>query len=250
MSDQNFDKLIEHPKAEEIISKLVTGIRPKDVADWLKLEFPDKNQAHLRLGSNYLKDFLDNNLNLYETLKKDIASVKSGDAEKKVSASLRNNRTYQQVLTDMAGKEFDVKAMLQKMGILLETRLEQFWDKMQQNPENLKADYGLIKYFEIFLNYTEKFNKIVNESPDQIIQHNVTVQVMDQYVAVMQETIRETLSEIDPDAAFLFMEKFNEKLPNIQLPETLQPKKVISTNDRLLEAQILTGKFEAIGENE
>jgi hypothetical protein len=250
MSEQNFDKLIEHPKAEEIISKLVTGIRPKDVADWLKLEFPNKDQVHLRLGSTYLKDFLDQNLNLYDTLKKDIASVKSGDADKKISPSLRNNKTYQERLTEMAGTEIDIKKLMVNTGILIQSRLEQFYDKIQQNPENIKPDHALIKYFELMLNFADRYNKIVNESPDQIIQHNVTVQVMDQYVAVMQETIRETLSEVDPDAAFLFMEKFNEKLPNIQLPEMAQPKKSISTQDRLLEAQILTGKFEAINGEE
>jgi hypothetical protein len=247
MTEQNFDKLIDHPKSTDIISKLVSGIKPRDVAEWLKLEYPDKSQSHLRLGSSYLKDFLDQNLDLYATLKKDIGAVKSGEPDKKVSAALRNNRVYQQVLTEAAGKEFDVKEMLQKMGILLETRLEQFWDKIQMDPSNTKGDYGLIKYFEVFLQYIDRFNKIVNESPDQIIQHNVTVQVMDQYVAIMQDTIRETLAEIDPDAAFLFMEKFNEKLPKLQLPET-QPTKTISINDRLLEAQVLTGKFEAMGE--
>ncbi len=246
-NEQNFDKLIEHPKANDIISKLVSGIRPKDVADWLRLEYPDKNQAHLRLGSSYLKDFLDQNLDLYATLKKDIGAVKSGEPDKKISASLKNNKTYQERLVEMADHEIDVKKLMHNTGILIQTRLEQYYDKMQENPTNTKPDYGLIKYFELLLNYVDRYDKIINQSPDQIIQHNVTVQVMDQYVAVMQDTIRETLAEIDPDAAFLFMEKFNEKLPKLQLPE-VQPTKTISINDRLLEAQVLTGKFEAIGD--
>lgn len=246
-NEQNFDKLIEHPKANDIISKLVSGIRPKDVADWLRLEYPDKNQAHLRLGSSYLKDFLDQNLDLYATLKKDIGAVKSGEPDKKISASLKNNKTYQERLVEMADHEIDVKKLMHNTGILIQTRLEQYYDKMQENPTNTKPDYGLIKYFELLLNYVDRYDKIINQSPDQIIQHNVTVQVMDQYVAVMQDTIRETLAEIDPDAAFLFMEKFNEKLPKLQLPE-VQPTKTISINDRLLEAQVLTGKFEAMGD--
>lgn len=247
-SEQNFDKLIEHPAAESIISKLVSGIRPKDVAEWLKLEYPDKNQSHLRLGSSYLNEFLSQNLDLYATLKKDISAVKSGEPDKKISASLKNNKTYQERLTEMADHEIDVKKLMHNTGILIQTRLEQYYDKMMQNPENTKPDYGLIKYFELLLNYVDRYDKVVNKSPDQIIQHNVTVQVMDQYVAVLQDCIRETLSEVDPDAAFLFMEKFNEKLPKLQLPDTSQLQKPISVQDRLLEAQVLTAKFESDGD--
>lgn len=247
MSEQNFDKLIDHPKATEVISKLVSGIKPRDIAEWLKLEYPNKDQSHLRLSSSYLNDFLSQNLDLYATLKKDIGAVKSGEPDKKISASLKNNKTYQDRLAEMAGTEIDIKKLMINTGIVIETRLEQFYDKIQQNPENTKQDYALIKYFELLLNFAERYNKIINQAPDQIIQHNVTVQVMDQYVAVLQDCIRSTLAEIDPDAAFLFMEKFNEKLPKLQLPE-VQPTKTVSINDRLLEAQVLTGKFEAMGD--
>lgn len=248
-SEQNFDKLISHPLSEQIISKLVSGIKPRDIAEWLKLEYPNKNEAHLRLGSSYLNDFLSQNLDLYATLKKDIQAVKSGEPDKKISASLKNNKTYQDRLAEMAGSEIDVKKLMHSVGILIQTRLEQYYDRMQENPSNTKPDYGLIKYFELLLNYVDRYDKIINKNPDQIIQHNVTVQVMDQYVAIMQDAIRETLSEVDPDAAFLFMEKFNEKLPKLQLPEIVQPKQV-SVQDRLLETQILAGKFEAIEETE
>lgn len=246
MATESFDKLLEHPNCQEIISKLINGIKPSDVANWLKLEYPNKDQSHLRLGSNYLKDFIDSNLNLYETLKKDAATIKSGDADKKISASLRNNKTYQERLAEAAGTEIDIKKMLTNIGVLIESRLEQYFDRVQQNPENLKPDYGLIKYFELMLNYAEKFNKIVNQAPDQIIQHNVTVQVMDTYVAVLQDCIRETLAEIDSDSAFLFMEKFNEKLQILELPDAAKPQKPVSQQDRLLEAKILSGKFESI----
>lgn len=250
MSDeQNFDKLISHPLSQQIISKLVSGIRAKDVSEWLKLEYPNKNESHLRLSSSLLNDFLSQNLDLYATLKKDIGAVKSEEPNKKISASLRNNKTYQERLAEMADHEIDVKKLMHNTGVLIQTRLEQYYDRMMQNPENTKPDYGLIKYFELLLNYVDRYDRVINKSPDQIIQHNVSVQVMDQYVAALQDCIRSTLAEVDPDAAFLFMEKFNELLPKLQLPEVVQPKSM-SVNDRLLEAQVLTAKFESVDDPE
>jgi len=242
----DYSKILSHPESESIISKLVSGITPKDIAEYLKIKYQGKDEAHLRLSAALLKDFIDSNLNLYETLNQDIQAAKNGNLDKKVSAFLRNNRTYQQIMVEMADKEVDVKKMLQKVAVLLEVRLEQFWDKMQENPANLKADYGLLKYFETLMNYTEKYNKIVNQSPDQIIQHNVTVQVMDQYVAIFQDAIRETLAEIDPDSAFSFMEKFNEKFQNLQLPEQMKVSKPLTTEKRYLEAEVLSTKLEEI----
>src|ERR1700748_1044431 len=210
MSIVNYDKLLSHPDSELIVSKLISGITARDVSEWLKIKYQDKDQNHLRLPASLLKDFLDNNLDLYNTLQQDIQNVKNGTPEKKISLALKNNKTYQQLMVNLANKEIDVKDVLKKVGILIEVRLEQIWNKIQESPENLKPDYVLLKYFETLLNYTEKFNKIVNQAPDQIIQHNVTVQVMDQYVAVLQDSIRQTLAEIDSDSANLFLEKFNE----------------------------------------
>ncbi len=98
--------------------------------------------------------------------------------------------------------------------------------------------------------FVEKYDKIINQSPDQIIQHNVTVQVMDQYVNVMQDSIRQTLAEMDPDAANLFMEKFNENLGKLQLPESIQPVKPQTQEQKYRGVEILHSKLEELKPND
>lgn len=241
----DLSKLLSHPDQEEIISKLVNGVKPKDVSDWLKIKYPNKDQNHLRLSIKLLKEFLDKHLDLYNTLEKDLKSAKSSFQEKQVAASLKNNKTYQERISEIANTEVDIKKMMVETGELIRARIEQYFDKVQENPSNLKPDYGLIKWFELLLSFTEKYDKIVNNSPDQIVQHNVTFQVVDQYVAVLQDCIRETLAEMDPEAAALFMEKYTEKIMKVQPPDSMMPQQSLPQNKRLAEAKILS----SIGEN-
>lgn len=245
----NFDRLLNHPDSEEIIAKLVSGITPKDVSEWLKIKYQGKDENHLRLPVSLLKDFLDSNLNLYNTIQQDIQHVKNGTSDKKISTALKNNKTYQERMIEAANDEIDIKKMFKSVYVMLNARVEQYFDKMQENPTNLKPDYGLLKFFDSMMMYVEKYDKIINQSPDQIIQHNVTVQVMDQYVTVMQDSIRQTLAEIDPDSANLFMERFNENLSKLQLPESMQPVKPQTHEQRYLGAEILQSKLEEIEGN-
>jgi hypothetical protein len=237
MSAPDFSKLLDHPDNEAIVSKLVTGEPVKDVAEWLKIKYDRPEQSHLRLPTTLLKQFLDSNLDLYSTMRVDLDQVKSGTINRKVAASLKNNKTYQERLAEVAGNEIDIKNTLQNIVNIIQVRVEQVFDKMQQNPENMKPDYVLIKWFEVLLNSTEKLDKIVNNRPDTIIQHNINVQTMEQHTAVVQDAIRETLAEMDPDAAFSFIEKINQKMAGLKAPEQ---QAVLSQEKRLQEAQLLT----------
>lgn len=242
----DFSKILAHPDKDEIISKLVNGVKTKDVSDWLKLKYPNSNQAHLRLSGKMLKEFVDNNLDLYNTLKNDIADVKAGNKQdKKIAESLLNNKTYRERLNELADNDIDIKRVITEVVFLIRERIEQYFDKIQENPGNLKPDYGLIKWFEVLLNATEKFDKIINKAPDQVIQHNITMQAMDQHTAIFQDVIREVLAELDPEASFLFMDKMREKLSALAPPELDKP---LTQEKRLAEAKILMAQAEDIKE--
>lgn len=232
---KDFSKLLNHPLKDEIISKLVTGVSPKNVADWLKLKYPDKDQSHLRISSSNLKDFADNNLDLYNQLRNDINDSSSDQQNKQIAESLRNNKTYQERMTELADTEIDIKQIIKETVMMVRARAIQVFDKIQENPQNTKPDYALIKWFETLINASEKYDKIVNEAPDQIVQHNFTMQMVENHTAVFQEAIRETMMEIEPEMAFLFMEKFNQKMQSFKEPE----EKPIGQEKRLAEAKIL-----------
>lgn len=240
----DFSKILEHPDYEEIISKLTNGIKPKDVSDWLKLKYPQKDQSHLRLGYSLLGEFLEGHLDLYNQIKGDIIAAKNEQKiEKKVAASLKNTKTYEERVLEMAteiGKgEIDINRYFGETVVIARARIQQFFDKMQENPSNSKPDYALIKWVETFGNLCEKYAKVVRQDPDQVVQHNVTVQVMDQYVAVMQDAIRETLAEIDPEASSLFMERISKRLASLKPIE--EPAEV-PQEKRLAEAKLINAK--------
>ena len=238
----DFSKLLSHPNKDEIISKLVTGVQPSEVSDWLKLKYSDDDQKHLRLSQQLLKTFIENNLDLYKTLQDDILVISSGQ-EKEISESLKNNKTYKARLTELVDQELDIKKIMVETVFLIRQRVEQVFDKAQENPESLKPDPTLIKWMELLLNTTEKYNKIVNQAPDSIVQHNVSVQVIEQHTAFLQDAIRETMAEEDPQMAYLFLDKLNAKMERIKEP---QGASSISIEKRLNEAQILEAKIQKI----
>lgn len=234
----DFSKILSHPDKDEIISKLVTGIKPKDVSDWLKLKYTDKEQGHLRVSSKILQEFVENNLDLYNVLQNDISGVKQD--KKEISDSLKNNKTYQERIVEIADKELDIKRLLIETGHIIRQRVEQVFDKIQENPQNFKPDYTLIKWLETLLSFTDKYQKIVNEAPDTVVQHNVNIQIVEQHTIMLQDAIRETMAEVDSDMAFNFLEKLNAKMSLLQCPQ----HQVMSQDKKLLEAQIISSKIE------
>lgn len=237
MSD--YSKLLDHPDKDDIISKLLNGASPKEVSEWLKLKYDSKEQSHLRLPAKLLKDFIDENIDINNVIQQDIVNIKQ---EKQVSLSLKNNKTYQERLVEAADQEIDLRKMLKNLSVMITARMEQVFDKIQQNPENMKPDYALIKWCEMMLNFSEKYDKIVNHSPDKVVQHNITMQTIDNYTVIFQEAIKDVLTEMDPEFAFLFIEKLNEKLARIQAPKN----EVFSPEKRLKEINTLSIKAESI----
>lgn len=221
----DFSSVTDHPDYEEIVSKIAVGDDPKDIVQWLKIKYTDKTQKHLQLNTKTIQDFIDKHADLDAHLKRDVLAVKLGEgsSDYKISASLINNKTYMARLQELADAKVDVKKMITELVFICKARMEQVFDRIQENPSSMKADYVLLKYFETLFIAMEKFDKIVNEAPDQVIQVNIQNQIAEQHVAIFQEAIRETLTHIDAESALLFMEIFTEKLMQIKLPKQANP---------------------------
>ncbi len=239
MSD--FSLIVEHPKYQEIITKLLSGISPKEISNWLKLLYAKKEEAHLRLSIKILKSFAESEYcNLENQLIKDLTTVESGGKiDKKLAASLMNNKTYQERLAEVADKEIDIKQMLVGLIKVCQDRAEQVFDKIQDNPGSFKGDYVFIKYMEQLFNSVEKFDKLVNRSPDQIIQHNLSIQTIDNYTQILQESIRDTLAEMSPELAGVFLDKLYSRMKDLNLPAPIISP---TTDEKLKEVSILQEK--------
>ncbi len=241
----DFSSLISHPNYQEIVDKLVHGTTPKDVNSWLKLKYPNHEQKHLCLGTKILQDFIKSNYMDYsKQFAQDAAMVKSGNIDKldrKIAESLLNNKTYRERLNEHADAELNPKKIMVGAIIMMQDRMEQVFDRIQEDPANFKPDYVLIQWCEKLFNAVEKYDKITNQTPDIIVQHNINnQQIVDQKLSIFQEALRETLSEIDAEASLLFLEKWTEKLNKLQPPAEQVP---MSVEQKFKEAKMVEAKL-------
>jgi hypothetical protein len=235
----DFSLITEHPNSKDILSKLLSGTSPKDVAQWLKIKYSKKEQAHLRLSQKLLKDFNDSQYtNVYDQFKKDLTQMSKADKDNKVvSASLLNNKTYRSRLQEIADKEFNILKVLDGLIMVTHDRFEQVFDKIQEDPESFGGDNTLLKYINTIFDVAKKLEEIRIGSPESVMQQNITQQALEEYMAIYQDAIRETLAEIDNDMAMLFMDKLYNKLNNLKAP-------VPTTQDqRMKEATVLNERI-------
>lgn len=235
----DFSLLLQHPDREEIISKLVTGSSPKEVYQWLKLKYPGDAQNHLRLKLKTLKEFAESPLltDYYGKFKQDLSQVTSGQVNRGLSDSIINNKTYQERLKEIAGKELDWTKMVENLIAVCFQRVEQVFDTMQQDPSKFKGDNYLLRYLADITSAVERLKKISLIENDTQYKQAVSMQVLDNYKNALQETIKDLLAEIDPDTAFLFLDKLHDRLGNLEPPT--EP----SQEERLEEVKMLEAKI-------
>jgi hypothetical protein len=248
----DFSKLLTHPDKIEIVDKLINGDKPKDVATYLKLKYSAPNQKHLVLSATLLQEFVDSKLDLYGQLDKDIKDYKDGKFKyKEMSESLVNNRTYQQRLAELADVEIDLKKTFERMIKLMEQRFEQIFDRTQMNPTTTKNDHVLVKIHDSLMLAIDKYDKHINNRPDQVIQHNHSVQLLDQSINVFQDAVREVLVELSPEEASRFMELLSDKLEKLKKPAEPKPAVRFSDSKQLAKAvDAIEAEFEKTTESE
>jgi hypothetical protein len=235
----NFSQLNEHPDAEEIISKILSGESPKAIQQWLKLKYPGNDENHLRLSLKLIKDFASSPyVDLQEQFKKDLAKIELNPLDREVSASLKNNKFYKERLTELAGNEIDIRKMLAGLISVVHNRAEQVFDVMQENPGDFKGDYVFLKYISELFNSVEKLERILNTGPAAADNHNITIQVIQQYILAFQDGLRAAVAQVlDTDTAMKFMDVFYNTMKDVEIEQG------IPQEERLKEAKILHEKF-------
>lgn len=241
MNKTALKKILDHPDKDEIIAKLILGISPKDVTDWLSGKYTNVSEAKFVIAEKSIKSFQDNYLDIYTTIKDDFAKTKNAmvnGTESSLELSIQENSAYKSLVIETVGKELDIKQKLNNMCSVVETRFSQIFDSLQEDPRNMntRVDRVLVEYVNAFSSLLEKAYKIINNGPDQVIQHNITVQHIDQHIAVFYEVIKKVLAQMDLESSMYFMELFNEEINKIQDPanRVIQP-----VDERLAEVKVL-----------
>lgn len=243
MSKQpTYKKILEHPDKDEVISKLVIGISSTDIHDWLKAKYTNVSEAKFVLSEKIIKSFQDNYLDFYNDVMQDKANMKQAittGTQDQLELAVKSNPAYKDAILKVANNEIDIDRIMANMAINIEARVAQIYDIVQDNPLdiNTKVERVLIEYVDALGNLLDKYHKWREaRTPDQIIQHNVTLQVVDQHISVFHDVIKEVLSQMDLETSMYFLEVFNEKMSKLKQPT---PETGPSQEMKLAEAKLL-----------
>lgn len=241
MNKNALKKIIDHPDKDEIISKLLIGISPKDIHDWLQSKYTNVSESKFVVGEKSIKSFQDNYLDVYNIIQEDLAKSRTAIAtntESDIELSIKNLPAYKNILLQAANEELDIRKIITNLCVAIESRLAQVFDQIQEDPRNIntRVDRLLIDYTEVLGNILEKYYKFTEEPANQVVQHNVTLQVVDQHISVFHDVIKEVLSQMDLETSLYFMEVFNQKMAKLKAPPD---KEVVGSDIRLAEAKLL-----------
>jgi hypothetical protein len=241
MNKNALKKILDHPDKDEIIAKLVLDYPAKDIHDWLAAKYTNVSEAKFVIAEKSIKVFKENYLDVYSMIREDMMKTKQALAtstEDQLELAVKSNPTYKSKMLELAGKEIDVRQMVAHMCIAIETRLGQVFDEIQEDPRNINSriDRVLIEYGELLGGLLEKYYKFTENPADLVIQHNVTLQVVDQHISVFHDVIRDVLSQLDLESSMLFMELFNEKMSKLKPPASEQ---AMNTDTKLAEAKLI-----------
>jgi hypothetical protein len=242
MNKPTYKKILDHCDKDEIISKLIIGVSPSDIHDWLVSKYSGANENQFVLSEKILKSFQDNYLNFYQEIQQDISNSKNALATSNsidsIELAIKSNPTYQDTILKLSSKELDVETMMGRMAIAVETRMGQIYDLIQEDPRNVntKTERLWVELVETAGGLLDKYYKWKENGSTQVIQHNVTLQVVDQHISVFHDVIKDVLAQMDLETSLYFMEVFNEKMTKLRLPD---PAAVPTTEMKLAEAKLL-----------
>lgn len=241
MKKPTYKQILLHPDRDEIINKLVSDYSIKDIHEGLSSRYSSPGEKNLILSERTLKDFKLNYLDFYNDIQSDIFKTKlslQDPNSESLDLVVKNNTKYRDTMMKLANNELDIKIMIAKLAAAIEIRVEQVFDSIQSDPDivNTKVERVFLEYVEVLGNLLEKAHKFSQAPADQVIQHNITLQVVDQHIAVFHDVIKEILSHMDLETSLYFMEIFNKKMSELKMPN----KEALPTTEaKLAEVKIL-----------
>ena len=241
MNKTSLKKILEHPDKDEIIAKSIIGISAKDIHDFLAAKYTNISEAKFVIPEKSLQSFQDNYLDVYNLIQEDIAKSKlavANNTQEELTLSVQNNSAYKSKMMELASKEIDVRKIIANLCVAIETRLAQVFDEIQSDPRNIntRVDRLLIEYTDTLGNILEKYYKFTEAPANQVINNNVTLQVVDQHISVFHDVIRDVLSQMDLQTSLYFMEVFHQKMEKLKAPDK---ESQLNTDMKLAEVKML-----------
>jgi len=238
-------KILEHPDKDEIISKLVSRVSISDIHEWLESKYINVGEEKFVLSTKVLTSFQKDYLDVYNLIREDLTKTKIQrlSPEEELKLDVQGNPQYRKSLEKYLDNELDIKIMTKRALAAMESRIEQMFDMIQDDPANIKIDRTLIEWFNTLISLLEKYDTIQNGNLEQInIQNNINIQILDEHINVVYKVIKDILSRLDYDTSLAFIDMFNEEMQKIK---PMLEKEVLPVEVRLTEASLMSQTISA-----
>lgn len=224
-------KILNHPDKEEIISKLLAGSSVKEIEAWLKKKHPRTKRLHVSYMT--LQKFRAENLNLKGNVLEDIKNRRTDLTKDSVEAEAKmiiaNSSSYKQKIEEIASSNLDVTKRLLEMDALINSRIEFYFNLLQQGG-SIKEDKIFIEYINTMKSIMQDWKKYIEGFADKKIEHNININIVNEYAQALKSCVIEVLKELDPELTFKFINLLDNRLRQIEYPNMIEGQ-LISYDD-------------------
>lgn len=214
-------QILSHPDFQEILGRMLSDIPPKEIWDWLKEKYPSQKQ--LIPSQKALTVFRNEYMDFYSIIREDLLKKQihlALNEPEEDSSIVKNNKAYQAKLAEYLDKEIDIRVVMAKLVAKIEHRSEVLFDQLSANPNNAKIDKTIVDYLNLLFQICQNYQSIYDGPKEQVnIQNNISIQMVDTHINLIQDTIREILTQLDYESSLLFTELFTKKLAELRPPE-------------------------------
>ena len=242
-------KILNHPDREEIIQKLVSGISPNKVNDWLNEKYSKEEDKHLRITVKAISDFRTRYLNLTrdavrllkkERQKKELGLPHNANAgsflertgeteeehELRVKETLLQSPTYREKLKNITEAALDGPRLIKELVSLIQARLEVYFNAVASGTtvgDTLKADKQFAEYVSLMKDLVKDAKKIEDDYTAQPESGQVQLNVVHEQVGLIRDTVKDLLNEFDPTLALEFMDRLNRRMATLKYEPPKEP---------------------------
>lgn len=211
------EKILSHPKKAMIIRMLSRGDGIRAVAKAIKECYPNDKKMHLSTPT--LQKFRDEKLNITgETLKAIKKATKEKNeikTAKKEDTKLSRIPAFREAVEKAANMHVDIRQELQELLATVKSRVEDLFDRAAEGSLSVNEEANLSKYFAQWTATIQQWAKYIDKIADRTVEANININVIEDQMAVLRVAVKETIEEMDPDIAPIFMRKLSEKMEEL-----------------------------------
>lgn len=239
-------KILNHPDREEIIQKLVSGISPNKIHEWLSDKYSKEEDKNLRITVKAISDFRSRYLNLNrdavrllkkERQKKELGLPHNANAgsflertgeteeehELRVKETLLQSPTYRDKLKEINEAALDGPRLIKELVTLIQARIEKYFNDVASGQQTIKEDKVLIDMISLMKDLVKDAKKIEEDYNAQPDSGHVQLNVVHEQVGIIRDTVKDLLNEFDPNLALEFMDRLNRRLTALKYEPQREP---------------------------